>query len=71
MGQIKHDRPTLDPKIDALKRDGLDASAIARELKIPRRTLTDHCPDLRKEAGTSQGPAKISHKVPNRYLSGT
>jgi hypothetical protein len=71
MAQFKHDWPKLDPKIDALKQNGLDASAIARELNIPRKTLTDHRPDLRKSAGTPQLPAKVTHQVPKSYPRGT
>jgi hypothetical protein len=71
MAQFKHAWGTLDPQIDRLKQDGLDASAIARQLHIPRRTLTDHRPDLRKDVRTSQVPATVSRKVPNRYPKGT
>jgi hypothetical protein len=71
MAQFKHHWRTLDPKIDRLKQDGLNASAIARELKIDRRTLTDHRHDLRRDAGTSQVPATVKRQVPRRYSQGT
>jgi hypothetical protein len=71
MAQFKHDWETLDPQIDRLKQNGLDASAIARQLKIAWTILINHRPDLRKDAAPSQVPAQVPQKVPERYSTGT